>query len=128
MKKHDDYFLKDFLGQIEEVYLQRVTFLKLKNQLIKGEKETSSVDASTTLRITLPQIELQIFFEKVQGLAALPRFVPFDHEEFFSFKRYTSALLKGEPEKRSRIVSEKSTHSDKNFSARVGDSNEVLQE
>ena len=123
MKKHDDYFLKDFLGQIEEVYLQRVTFLKLRNQLIKGEKETSSVDASTTLRITLPQIELQIFFEKVQGLAALPRFV---HEEFFSFKRYTSALLKGEPEKRSRIVSEKSTHSDKNFSAR--DSNEVLQE
>jgi len=97
------------LGQIEEVYLQRVTFLKLRNQLIKGEKETSSVDASTTLRITLPQIELQIFFEKVQGLAALPRF-PFDHEEFFSFKRYISALLKGEPEKRSRIVSEKSTH------------------
>jgi len=116
------------LGQIEEVYLQRVTFLKLRNQLIKGEKETSSVDASTTLRITLPQIELQIFFEKVQGLAALPRFVPLIMKNSslsnVTYRHYLKASLKREAESLARNL----PITDKNFSARVGDSNEVLQE
>lgn len=65
-KKHE-YYLTDFMGQVEEIYThQRATLLEIQNALSVPKEECKSSPTSAPPRTTLPYIQLPIFIGKYE--------------------------------------------------------------
>lgn len=105
LKKHE-YYLEDFLGQTEAMYVQqRAALLDLEEVLAADKRERKSLpaDAATPPRTTLPRIQLPFFSGKYEDW-------PFFRDLFISLigkdpvisdvtrLHYLKASLKGEAE------------------------------